>query len=126
MSTNFYKGAQGNLSLHTIALTISALAAGASKTIEEMLPIGTQITGIRHITDNLGSGTAVKIESVDEAGTATTLLEVVTTSSKEGVKPLKPLYIGDSGRADIVLTNTGTSEATGDIQIDIEYRFKGY
>ena len=126
MSTNFYKGAAGNLSLHTITISLAILAAGASKTIEEMLPIGTQITGIRHITGNLGAGTAIKIESVDEAGTATKLLEVTTTSEKEGIKPLKPLYIGDTGRADIVLTNTGASELSGDVQIDLEYRFKGY
>lgn len=129
MQKPFYKGAQGNFSLHTITVALVALAAGAKQTIEEMLPIGTEIVGIRHITANLGAGTAIKIEAVeafDAAGTATELLTVATTSADFGVTPLKRLYIGDTGPIDIVLTNTGSNPATGDVQIEIEYRFKGY
>jgi len=126
MKKPFYKGAQGNFSLHTITVALVALAAGAKQTIEEMLPIGTEIVGIRHITPNLGALTAIKIEAVDAASTATELLTVATTAADTGVTPLKRLYIGDTGPSDIVLTNTGTGAATGEVQIELEYRFKGY
>lgn len=126
MKSPFYKGAQGNFSLHTIVVSLSGLAASAKQTIEEQLPIGTELVGIRHITPNLGALTAIKIESVDAANTATELLTVTTTAADIGVTPLKRLYIGDTGPSDIVLTNTGTGPATGEVQIELEYRFKGY
>ena len=126
MKETFYKGAMGNLSLLSITVSLGALAASGTKVLHDKLPIGTQITGIRHITANLGTSTAIKVELVDPADTKTELLTVTTTSVKIGAIPIKPFYIGDQGASDLVLTNTGTNPATGEVTIQLEYRFKGY
>jgi len=126
MRKPFYRGAQGNLSLHVMTVSLVALAAGGTKVLAEHLPIGTEIVGIRHITANLGSSTAIKVELVDKADAKAELLTVVTTSAKNGNTPLKPVYIDDNGPSDLVLTNTGGSAATGEVTIQLEYRFKGY
>ncbi len=49
MKETFYRGAQGNLSLHVLTLSLAALAAGSTVIAAEQLPIGTQVTGIRVI-----------------------------------------------------------------------------
>ncbi len=126
MKKLFYRGAHGNLSLHTMTVALSALAASGTVNLEEELPIGTEIVGIRHITENLGAGTAIKVELVDGADAKTELLAVATISADIGNKPLKPVYINDNGPSDLVLTNTGGSDATGEVTIQLEYRFKGY
>jgi multisubunit Na+/H+ antiporter MnhB subunit len=126
MKETFYKGAMGNLSLLSVTVALSALAANGTKVLHDKLPIGTQVTGIRHITAALGGSTAIKVELVDPANTKTELLAVTTTSADVGNTPLKPTYIGDQGASDLVLTNTGGSAATGEVTIQLEYRFKGY
>ena len=126
MNETFYKGAHGNLSVHCVATAIRTLKAGDSRLVLEHLPIGTEIVGIRHITDSLGASTAIKVELADATGTKTELLTVATASADAGSTPLKPIYIGDNGPSDLVLTNTGTGSATGEVMIQLEYRFKGY
>lgn len=126
MKETFYKGAMGNLSLLSCTIALSALAVSGSKVLADKLPIGTQVVGIRHITDALGASTKVKVELVDAANAKTELLEVTTTSADAGATPIKPVYIGDNGPSDLVLTNSGTGAATGEVVIQLEYRFKGY
>jgi len=126
MKETFYKGAMGNLSLLSITVSLTALVGGGSKVLQEKLPIGTQIVGIRHITANLGASTAIKVELIDPADVKTELLTVATTAADIGNKPIKPVYIGEEGASDLVLTNTGGSAATGEVTIQLEYRFKGY
>lgn len=126
MKETFYKGAMGNLSLLSVTVALSALAANGTKVLHDKLPIGTQIVGIRHVTANLGASTAIKVELIDPANTKTELLTVTTTSADNGSKVLKPLYIGDKGASDLVLTNSGGGQATGEVTIQLEYRFKGY
>lgn len=126
MKETFYKGAMGNLSLLSMTISLAALAASGTKVLADKLPIGTQIVGIRHITANLGASTAIKVELVDPADTKTELLTVATTAADVGNTPLKPVYIGDEGASDLVLTNTGANPATGEVTIQLEYRFKGY
>lgn len=126
MKEPFYNGTHGNLSLHIVTVTLAALATNGTKMLADKLPIGTEIVGIRHITANLGATTAIKVEAIDASATATELLTVTTTAADVGVTPLKPLYIGDNGPSDLVLTSTGAGAATGEVTIALEYRFKGY
>jgi len=126
MKETFYKGAMGNLSLLSVTVSLAALAANVTEVLADKLPIGTQIVGIRHITANLGANTAIKVDLVDAESTATQLLAVTTTTADIGSKPIKSTYIGDNGPSDLVLTNTGTAAATGEVTIQLEYRFKGY
>ena len=126
MRETFYKGAQGNLSLHLMTVELAALAAAGKVTLTDHLPLGTQITGIRHVTEALGASTALTIDVVDKAAASVELLAVTTTSALEGTKALLPIYIGDNGPSSLVLENTGASAATGKVHIALEYRFKGY
>jgi hypothetical protein len=125
MKETFYIGAHGNLSLYVAKVMLSGMASAGVKVLAEGLPIGTEIVGIRHITDNLGAGTGIKVELIDASASTTELLSVTTTAADSGVKVLSPVYISDDGPSDLVLTNTG-SEATGEVVIQLEYRFKGY
>ena len=126
MNETFYKGAHGNLSLHIVTVALSTLAANETKLLVEGLPIGTEIVGIRHVTETLGASTEIKVELVNNTGDKTELLSVATTSKDAGFIPLKPVYVDDDGPSDLILTNTGSGSATGEVMIGIEYRFKGY
>lgn len=127
MKETFYNGAQGNLSLHVATVTLAALGEDETLNLMENLPIGTEITGIRYIGAALGASTAYKVDLVDKSGSSTALLASTTsTSATSGIKPLKPVYIGDQGISDVVLTNSSTGDASGEVTIAIEYRFKGY
>ena len=127
MKSVFYKGAQGNLSLHVASVTLVALAAAGTVALETELPIGTEITGVRFNVEALGASTGYKVDLVDKSGGSRVVLAAtVSTGVTAGVKPLKPLYIGDEGVSDLILTNTGGSAASGEVTIGIEYRFKGY
>jgi hypothetical protein len=127
MRNTFYKGAQGNLSLHVMTIALAALAGSGAKVLESELPIGAEITGVRFNGEALGSGTAYKVDLVDKAGGSRPILAATTsTGITAGMKPLKPIYIGDEGVCDLILTNSGASAATGEVTIAIEYRFKGY
>lgn len=127
MNKPFYRGAHGNLSLHTVTLSLAALAASGTAVLQENVPLGTEVVGVRIISEALGASTSVKVDLVDANGASTALLtSTATTSTTVGAKPLKPVYIGDSGPSDLVLTNTGTGSATGEITIQIEYIYKGY
>lgn len=127
MKSTFYKGAMGNLSLHTVTVALSALAVSATKVLAEFLPVGTEVTGVRVISEALGTATAIKVDLVDKAaGSKPVLPSTSTVSAVTSVTPLKPVYIGDEGESDLVLTNSGTGVATGEVTIQLEYRFKGY
>ncbi len=127
MKQSFYKGAQGNFSLHVVSVALVSLAASSSKVLEESLPVGTEVTGVRVINGALGANTAVKVDLVDKSDNSKTVLASMATSSAgTGFTPIKPVYIGDEGESDLVLTNSGTGNATGEITIQLEYRFKGY
>ena len=127
MKSTFYKGAMGNLSLHTVTVALSALSVSATEVLAEFLPVGTEVTGVRVISEALGASTAIKVDLVDKAGaTKAVLPSTATTSAVTSVTPLKPVYIGDEGESDLVLTNSGTGVATGEVTIQLEYRFKGY
>ncbi|NRA62141.1 MAG: hypothetical protein HRU25_14835 [Psychrobium sp.] len=125
MREPFYIGAQGNWSLHCVTASLNALAASGKQTLIQGVPIGTEITGIRHITGVLGADTAIKVELVNRSGSKE-LLTVTTTSAKSGTKLLARHYIGDDGSSDLVVTNTGTADATGNVEIQLEYRYIGY
>jgi hypothetical protein len=127
MRNTFYKGAQGNLSLHVMTIALAALAGSGTKVLESELPIGAEITGVRFNGEALGASTAFKVDLVDKTGDSRPILAAtVSTGVTAGMKPLKPIYIGDEGVCDLILTNTGASPATGEVVIAIEYRFKGY
>ena len=126
MKETFYKGAMGNLSLLSITVSLSALAANGTEVLADKLPIGTQVVGVRHTSAALGANTEVTVALVDKAGASTSLLVATTTSASASVAPVKPVYIGDNGASDLVLTNTGTADATGEVTVQLEYRFKGY
>lgn len=127
MRKPFYKGAQGNLSLHLSAITLASLAAGQSTVLEESLPVGTEITGVRLISDALGANTAIKLDLQDrDGGKKAVLPSTTTTSAVTSVTPIKPVYIGDEGLSDLIIENAGSGAATGEVTVYIEYRFKGY
>jgi hypothetical protein len=127
MKRTFYKGAMGNLSLHTVTVSLAALAASAKKVLESELPIGAEITGVRFNVDALGASTAFKVDLVDKSGGSRAILAATTSvSATSGINSIKPVYIGDEGVCDLVLQNTGTGPASGEVSISIEYRFKGY
>lgn len=127
MKNVFYKGAQGNLSLHVMTISLAALAASGTQALETELPIGTEIVGVRNIGAALGANTAYKVDLVDKSGGSRAILAATTsTSATSGIKPLTPVYIGDEGVSDLILTNTGTGVANGEVTIALEYRFKGY
>lgn len=126
MNQPFYKGAQGNLSLHISSVIGLSLAAGASHTLDESLPIGVQVTGVRVINNALGASTELTVQLVDHAGNAKDLTAVSTASADATVTPTKLFYISDQGPSDLVIKNTGTGAAAGDVTVQLEYRFKGY
>jgi len=127
MKKTFYKGAQGNLSLHVVTVSLAALAVSGTKVLSDRLPIGTEVTGIRVISGALGLNTALKVDLVDAAATVTPVLpSTVTVAAVNKFVAVKPIYIGDNGVSDLVLTNSGTGAATGEVTIQLEYRFKGY
>lgn len=127
MKTPFYKGAQGNLSKHIVTVALSALAVSGTKVIAESVPLGTEITSVTVIGEALGADTAYSIALVDREEKSTMLITSTTsTSATSKVVPLKPIYVGDEGPSDIVLTNQGTGAATGEVTVHIEYRFVGY
>lgn len=126
MKETFYIGAHGNVSTHLVTLNLKALAAAESLAVVEGIPIGTQLIGVRYVTDDLGDNTGIKLELVDRHQTATELFSMATTSAKQGAKVIKPVYVSDSGPSDVVLTNTGSGSAAGEVHIQLEYRFKGY
>ncbi|WP_299262890.1 hypothetical protein [uncultured Psychrosphaera sp.] len=127
MKTPFYKGAQGNLSKHIVTVALSALAVSGTKVIAEDLPLGTEITSVTVIGAALGVDTAYKLDLVDRDSNVTALVASTTsTSATSKTVPLKPIYVGDEGPSDIVLTNSGTGAATGEVTVHIEYRFVGY
>ena len=127
MKQSFYKGAMGNLSLHTVTVALSALAVAGTKVLEKDIPIGAEITGVRLINGALGASTAVKVDLVDHDDNAKAVLaSQVTTSAGAQFIPIKPVYVGVEGESDLVLTNSGTGAATGEVTVQLEYRFKGY
>lgn len=127
MKSTFYKGAMGNLSLHVVTVSLAALAVAGSVIAEELLPVGTEVTGVRLVSANLGANTAIKLDLVDKADNEKSVLASTTTTAAKAVfVPIKPVYIGDEGPSDLVLTNSGTATATGEVTIQLEYRFKGY
>lgn len=126
MKETFYKGAAGNLSLHLVTLSIAALAANATTIASESLPIGTQITGVRIINDALGAGTELTVQVVDHSGGEKDLTVFDTASAGNASEFVKPVYIGDEGPSDLVVKNTGSAAATGEVIIELEYRYKGY
>lgn len=126
MKETFYKGAQGNLSLHVMTLSLASLAAGSTVIAADQLPIGTQVTGVRVINGALGANTELTTKLVDAKGTETELSVVDTVAAGTDMTPVKPVYIGDTGPSDLVIENTGTGAATGEVIVQLEYRFKGY
>lgn len=126
MKETFYRGAQGNLSLHVLTLSLTALASGSTVIAAEQLPIGTQVTGIRVINSALGADTELTTKLVDSKGTETELSVIDTVSAGTDVTPVKPIYIGDTGPSELVIENSGTGAATGEVTLQLEYRFKGY
>jgi len=126
MKETFYQGAQGNLSLHVVAVSLAALAAGGTVVANTELPIGTQITGVRIINDALGANTEATVQIADREGNSTDLAVFDTASAGNGGAYIKPVYIGDEGPSDLVIENSGSAAATGDVTIQLEYRFKGY
>ena len=125
MNKTFYRGAQGNASVFSVTVTLTALAAGASLVLQESIPLGTEITGIRHVNGNLGSNTGIKVETVYDNGDKHTLLDV-TGSKAADSKPIKPVYLDGDDHPSLVLTNDGTAAASGEVTIQLEYVFKGY
>ncbi|URQ87730.1 hypothetical protein J8Z28_07775 [Pseudoalteromonas sp. SCSIO 43088] len=126
MKETFYKGAQGNLSLHVMTLSLASLAAGSTVIAADQLPIGTQVTGVRVINGALGANTELTTKLVDAKGTETELSVVDAVAAGTDMTPVKPVYIGDTGPSDLVIENTGTGAATGEVIVQLEYRFKGY
>lgn len=126
MKETFYKGAQGNLSLHIAAASLAALTVGGTVVASENLPIGTQITGVRIINDALGADTEVTVQIADREGNSTDLAVFDTVAAGNGSAFIKPVYIGDEGPSDLVIENSGIGAATGAVTIQLEYRFKGY
>ncbi|MDN3390861.1 hypothetical protein [Pseudoalteromonas sp. APC 3691] len=126
MKETFYKGAAGNLSLHLVTLSIAALAANATTIASESLPIGTQITGVRIINDALGADTELTVQVVDHSGGEKDLTAFDTASAGNAGVFVKPVYIGDEGPSDLVVKNTGSAAATGEVVLQLEYRYKGY
>ncbi|MBH0034620.1 hypothetical protein I6F43_07985 [Pseudoalteromonas sp. NZS71_1] len=126
MKETFYKGAAGNLSLHLVTLSLAALAANATTVASDGLPIGTQITGVRIINEALGTGTELTVQVVDHSGGEKDLTVFDTASAGNASEFVKPVYIGDEGPSDLVVKNTGSAAATGEVIIELEYRYKGY
>ena len=126
MRETFYKGAAGNLSLHVVTLSLAALAANSTVVASSELPVGTQITGVRIINDALGANTELTVQVVDHSGVEKDLAEFTTTSEGNEGAFIKPVYIGDEGPSDLALKNTGTAAATGEVVVQLEYRYKGY
>lgn len=126
MKETFYQGAQGNLSLHVVAVSLAALAAGGTVVANTELPIGTQITGVRIINDALGADTEVTVQIADRESNSTDLAVFDTATAGESGAYVKPVYIGDEGPSDLVIENSGSAAATGVVTIQLEYRFKGY
>lgn len=126
MKETFYKGAAGNLSLHVVTLSIAALAANAVVVASEELPIGTQITGVRIVNDALGANTKLTAQVVSHGGDTSDLAEFDTAAEGNSGAFVKPVYIGEEGPSDLVLKNTGTANATGEVVLQLEYRYKGY
>ena len=126
MKETFYKGAAGNLSLHVVTLSIAALAANAVVVASEELPIGTQITGVRIVNDALGANTKLTAQVVSHADDTSDLAEFDTAAEGNAGAFVKPVYIGEEGPSDLVLKNTGTANATGEVVLQLEYRYKGY
>ncbi|MGR3982468.1 hypothetical protein [Pseudoalteromonas sp. 1181_04] len=122
----FYKGAQGNLSLHVVTIALATLAADSSVVATDNLPIGTQITGVRIVNAALGADTEVTVQIADREGNSTDLAVFDTVAAGNGSAFIKPIYIGDEGPSDLVIENSGTGAATGEVTIQLEYRFKGY
>ncbi|MBM7070878.1 hypothetical protein JQC92_02330 [Shewanella sp. 202IG2-18] len=121
----FYRGAAGNLSLLCIVVPIG-LAASEKQVIHADVPLGTEITGIRYANEALGANSGIKVELVDVDDNTHTLLDVSGSSADSGVVPLKPIYLDGNSHSDLVLTNDGTGAASGEVVIQLEYRFKGY
>lgn len=126
MKETFYQGAQGNLSLHIVAVSLATLAAGGTVVANTELPIGTQITGVRIINDALGTDTEVTVQIADREGNSTDLAVFDTATAGDSGAYVKPVYIGDEGPNDLVIENSGSAAATGVVTIQLEYRFKGY
>lgn len=126
MKETFYKGAAGNLSMHSVTLALSALAVSGVAVASANLPIGTQITAVRIINEALGADTEVTAQVVNRNGDSTDLAAFSTVAADNGVTYIKPHYIGDEGPSDLVVKNTGTGAATGEVILQIEYRYKGY
>ncbi|MGB1978585.1 MAG: hypothetical protein ACPHNW_13295 [Pseudoalteromonas tetraodonis] len=126
MKETFYKGAAGNLSLHLVTISLAALAANATTVVANSLPIGTQITGVRIVNDALGTSTELTVQVVDHSGGEKDLAAFDTASAGNASEFVKPVYIGDEGPSDLVVKNTGSSSATGEVVLQLEYRYKGY
>ncbi|MCP4587654.1 hypothetical protein [Pseudoalteromonas sp.] len=126
MKETFYKGAAGNLSLHLVTISLAALAADATKVVAESLPIGTQITGVRIVNDALGADTKLTAQVVSHSGDSADLVEFDTASAGNSGVFIKPVYIGDEGPSDLVIKNTGTDSASGEVVLQLEYRYTGY
>lgn len=126
MKETFYKGAQGNLSLHVAVIGLAAVASGGTVVAAENLPIGTQITGVRIINDALGADTEVTVQIADRESNSTDLAVFDTAAAGGSGAYVKPVYIGDEGPSDLVIENSGSAAATGEVIVQLEYRFKGY
>ena len=103
MKETFYKGAAGNLSLHLVTVSLAAIAVNSSVIAVDGLPIGTQITGIRVVTDALGAGTEVTAKVVTHGGDETSLAAFDTVAAGNAAEFVKPVYVGDEGPSDLVL-----------------------
>ena len=126
MKETFYKGAAGNLSLHLVTISLAALAADSTKVVAESLPIGTQITGVRIVNDALGADTKLTVQVASHSGDSADLVEFDTAAGGNSGVFIKPVYIGDEGPSDLIVKNTGSSAATGEVVLQLEYRYKGY
>ncbi len=126
MKQTFYKGAAGNLSLHLVTIALASLDVSATVVAEESLPIGTEITGVRIVNEALGANTKVTAQLVTHKGVATDLTQFDTASAGNAGAFIKPVYVGDEGPSDLVIKNTGTAQATGEVVLQLEYRFTGY
>lgn len=126
MKQTFYKGAAGNLSLHLVTIALASLDVSATVVAEESLPIGTEITGVRIVNEALGANTKVTAQLVTHEGVATDLAQFDTASAGNAGEFIKPVYVSDEGPSDLVIKNTGTAQATGEVVLQLEYRFTGY
>jgi len=126
MKETFYKGAQGNLSLHVATVMLAGLSTGTAIVLSDNLPIGTQVTGVRVVNDALGADSEITVRLSDKDNSKTTLAVIEGDTAGATFTPIAPVYIGDDGPCDLELLSSSTGAATGEVVVQLEYRFKGY